>query len=170
MDTSFWHKCWERNALGFHQQHAHPFLSQYFKPRCLPTDQHVFVPLCGKTLDMVYLAQLMQVSGNELSAIACRDFFIDNNIAYQQQVLGDFTQFYAQRLSLWQGDFFEFSAGTIASVDWIYDRAALIALPKVMQKKYVEHLKIRIFLQLQDVVFRRLPGKSCEEGPSRFRE
>jgi hypothetical protein len=54
MEDAFWHKCWERNTLGFHQQQIHPFLAEHFKSRCLPDDKHVFVPLCGKTLDMVF--------------------------------------------------------------------------------------------------------------------
>ncbi|MGB1262950.1 MAG: thiopurine S-methyltransferase [Cognaticolwellia sp.] len=164
MDTSFWHKCWERNALGFHQQQAHPFLSQHFKPRCLATDRHVFVPLCGKSLDMAYLAQSMQVSGSEISEIACRDFFLDNNIAFQQQTSGDFEQFYSPVLSLWQGDFFKLSPELIEPVDWIYDRAALIALPKAMQLAYVKHLKTffsshtRLFLVTLEFPAQQLVG------------
>jgi thiopurine S-methyltransferase len=141
MENSFWHKCWERNALGFHQSDVHPLLSQYFKKLSLPSDKHVFVPLCGKTLDMAYLAQFMQVTGNELSEIACRDFFIDNSIAFEKQTLGDFEQFYCPQLSLLQGDFFKLSADAIDSLDWIYDRAALIALPTAMQQRYANHLK-----------------------------
>jgi thiopurine S-methyltransferase len=141
MDNSFWHKCWERNTLGFHQSDVHPLLSSYFNKLTLPTDQHVFVPLCGKTLDMVYLARFMKVTGSELSEIACRDFFIEHNIAYQQQTLGDFEHFFCPQLSLLQGDFFKLSAKAIDSIDWIYDRAALIALPPAIQQQYVEHLK-----------------------------
>ena len=141
MDNSFWHKCWERNTLGFHQTDVHPLLSSYFNKLTLATDQHVFVPLCGKTLDMAYLARFFQVTGSELSAIACRDFFTENNIAYEHQTLDDFEHFFCPQLSLLQGDFFKLSAKTIDSIDWIYDRAALIALPPNMQQPYVEHLK-----------------------------
>ena len=141
MESSFWHKCWERNTLGFHQSDVHPLLSQYFNKLCLPSDKHIFVPLCGKTLDMAYLAKYMQVTGNELSEIACRDFFLDNSIEYQKQTLGDFTHFSCPQLLLLQGDFFKLNADNIESIDWIYDRAALIALPIAMQREYVNHLK-----------------------------
>jgi len=141
MDSSFWHKCWARNTLGFHQSAVHPLLSQYFNKLILPSDLHVFVPLCGKTFDMAYLAQFMKVTGNELSEIACRDFFLDNSVAYQQQTLADFEHFFSPQLSLLQGDFFKLSADAIDAVDWIYDRAALIALPTAMQLAYVNHLK-----------------------------
>jgi thiopurine S-methyltransferase len=141
MDSFFWHKCWARNKLGFHQSDVHPLLSQYFKKLSLPSDQHVFVPLCGKTLDMAYLAQYWQVTGNELSEIACSDFFLENNIEYQKKISGDFEQFFCPQLSLLQGDFFKLTADAIDRVDWIYDRAALIALPTTMQQTYVKHLK-----------------------------
>ena len=141
MENSFWHKCWERNTLGFHQSDVHPLLLQYFKTLSLPSDKHVFVPLCGKTLDMAYLAQHMKVTGNELSAIACRDFFLDNNLEFQQQTLVQFERFFCPQLSLFQGDFFQLPSDSIDTVDWIYDRAALIALPSAMQQKYVNHLK-----------------------------
>ncbi|MFT5814407.1 MAG: thiopurine S-methyltransferase, partial [Psychroserpens sp.] len=161
---SFWHKCWERNTLGFHQSDVHPLLSSYFNKLTLPTDQHVFVPLSGKTLDMVYLAQFMKVTGCELSKIACRDFFIEHNIAYQQQTLSDFKHFFCPQLSLLQGDFFKLSAKAIDSIDWIYDRAALIALPPAIQQQYVEHLKTffsaqtRLFLVTVEFLKMQLNG------------
>jgi len=164
MEGSFWHKCWERNTLGFHQSDVHPLLSQYFNKLALPSDQHVFVPLCGKTLDMAYLTQFMQVTGNELSEIACRDFFLDNNIGYQKQTLGDFEHFSCPQLSLLQGDFFKLSAKVIDNIDWIYDRAALIALPTAMQQRYVNHLKTfflphtRLFLLTVEFPKKQLNG------------
>lgn len=140
MDEKFWHNCWERSTLGFHQQEIHPFLTRYFDNLRLPTDQHVFVPLCGKSLDMVWLAERLQVSGAELSDIACADFFNEKQIDYQQQAIGNFQLFSFDNLFLWQGDFFKLSPQALAPIDWIYDRAALIALPQTMQQDYVDKL------------------------------
>jgi len=151
MKASFWHKCWERNSLGFHQEQVHPFLSQYLLPLMNKQDKHVFVPLCGKSLDMFWFAQYMQVSGSELSDIACRDFFVDANIdaqtiTYQSNHEAEpFTQFSFDNITLWQGDFFKLNAKELAlnkesPVNWIYDRAALIALPLEMREAYIEHL------------------------------
>ena len=154
MHASFWHKCWERNTLGFHQEEVHPFLTQFLAPLLTESDRHVFVPLCGKSLDMFWLAERMLVSGSELSEIACRDFFNDANITYQtKQILddkdnqrsGNFTQFYFDSITLWQGDFLKLTPDHVIStngksIDWIYDRAALIALPLDMQQAYINHL------------------------------
>jgi len=140
MKPSFWHKCWERDSLGFHQETVHPFLEQFLLPRLTSTDQHVFVPLCGKSLDMVWFAQRMKVSGAELSEIACRDFFKEKELSYKHQKHGGFNVFSCDNVQLWQGDFFKLHPTDIKDIDWIYDRAAIIALPESMQQQYVEHL------------------------------
>ncbi|SEK84017.1 thiopurine S-methyltransferase [Colwellia chukchiensis] len=164
MENSFWHSCWERNSLGFHQASVHPFLPQYFEKLRLATDQHVFVPLCGKSSDMAYLAQFFQVTGSELSEIACRDFFSEHQVAYQQAKVAPFKRFDADKLTLWQGDFFQLTSEHVAPVDWIYDRAALIALPLAMQQSYVEHLKqffkpsTRLFLLTLEFPTEQLTG------------
>jgi thiopurine S-methyltransferase len=155
MKSEFWHKCWERNHLGFHQVTVHPFLTEHLEGLIKASEQHVFVPLCGKSLDMVWLAERMQVSGAELSEIACRDFFTDKQLDYQTKVEGEFTRFSFEEIDLWQGDFFKLKLDRVIDnkankpsnkanarfeLDWIYDRAAIIALPESMQQAYVDHL------------------------------
>ena len=154
MKASFWHACWERNSLGFHQKSIHPFLSQYLLPMItsqanLPETnkrQTVFVPLCGKSDDMVWLAEHFDVIGAELSDIACRDFFAEKNIAVNPNLItndepkGEFKQYSHQNITIWQGDFFKLSPEQLPRFDWIYDRAAIIALPQTMQQNYASHL------------------------------
>lgn len=140
MEADFWHDCWQRNALGFHQQSVHPFITEYLSPLLTCQAQQVFVPLCGKSLDMVWLAQRLKVIGAELSAIACADFFKEQKLAYQQQSHGQFNRYWFDNISLYQGDFWQLSAKDLGTINWIYDRAALIALPPSQQQPYVEHL------------------------------
>lgn len=160
MKASFWHACWERNSLGFHQKSIHPFLSQYLLPLITPKahinepnkSQTVFVPLCGKSDDMVWLAEHFDVVGAELSEIACRDFFTEKNISVTPRTVvhpksivssklnENFKQYSHQNITLWQGDFFHLSSNQLPVFDWIYDRAAIIALPKTMQHNYASHL------------------------------
>lgn len=140
MDASFWHRCWENNTIGFHQETVHPFLIEHLAQRIKTTDKRVFVPLCGKTLDMYWLAEKLDVVGAELSDVACRDFFADQQIVPQQDKVGKFTRFHVKNIELWQGDFFHLAAEQFPQFDWIYDRAAIIALPVSLQKQYVEHL------------------------------
>jgi len=140
MKPSFWHKVWERNSIGFHQEQLHPFLEEVLKPLLTTTEQSVFVPLCGKSLDMVWLAEHMNVVGSELSEIACRDFFLDKGLQPIVTTDDSFQVYQFNNIALYQGDFFALKANKFTAFNWVYDRAALIALPKDMQQQYVDHL------------------------------
>lgn len=140
MKPSFWHACWEKNSLGFHQKSIHPFLEQYFLPRIKEEHSSVFVPLCGKSDDMMWLAEHLSVVGAELSDIACRDFFLERNIEASVEKRDAFDTYSYENLTLWQGDFFQLPSHDFQSFDWIYDRAAIIALPEAMQADYVNKL------------------------------
>ena len=52
MDPSFWHQRWAKNEIGFHEPKANPLLVTHFNGLSVPTGGRVFVPLCGKTLDI----------------------------------------------------------------------------------------------------------------------
>jgi thiopurine S-methyltransferase len=81
MKSEFWHERWEANQLGFHQTEVNPLLREHWPKLCVPKGASVFVPLCGKSLDMVWLrAAGHPVVGVEISPIAIRDFFADAGI------------------------------------------------------------------------------------------
>ncbi len=140
MEASFWHSCWERNSLGFHQNSIHPFLDAHLKKRLIASPQRVFVPLCGKSDDMIWLAEYSEVVGAELSDIACRDFFAEKGIEANVACDGSFKRYNYKNIELWQGDFFKLTTHQLEPFDWIYDRAALIAMPVDMQEQYAAHL------------------------------
>ena len=106
----------------------------------LPKVSKVFVPLCGKSLDLHYLAQCYEVVGSELSSIACHDFFAEARVEPTQQFIGEHVLFAKAPISLWQGDFFSLPAEVLAGITLIYDRAALIALPTELRERYVKRL------------------------------
>lgn len=138
MEKNFWLKRWQDNQIGFHQSSYHPMLKQFgkfFKPG------NVLVPLCGKSLDMLYLASLNhKVIGVELSPIACRDFFKENGISYLETKLQDFILFESEYVTLWCGDFFNLPEDVWANTTGLYDRAALVALPKDIREKYAAEI------------------------------
>lgn len=140
MNDSFWHKCWENNTIGFHQEAVHLLLGSHFLPLIKNKTQNIFVPLCGKSLDMWWLSKYGKVVGTDISAIACRDFFLDRNIDPKIEVLNQFTCYSHENISLFQGDFFKLEDVNLPKFDWIYDRAAIIAMPASMQKNYVDKL------------------------------
>lgn len=146
MKESFWHDCWENGRLGFHQDEFHPLLTQWFSQWAASSDKTVFVPLCGKSHDMVYIAQTHKVLGVELSGIACGDFFIEHQLSYALTQVPHYQRFKGADIELLAGDIFKLSANDVAHCELIFDRAALIALPQALQNRYVEHLR-QIFPQ-----------------------
>jgi thiopurine S-methyltransferase len=139
MDAAFWHHCWQQNLLGFQLAEAHPLLCAQLVQ--FPPQQPVFVPLCGKTPDLHALASRGPVIGAELSEIACRDFFMEAQLQADCHEVGQHVLWQSQNYQLWQGDFFQFPGMALRQCRWIYDRAALIALPPEMRRHYAETLR-----------------------------
>jgi thiopurine S-methyltransferase len=101
----------------------------------------VLVPLCGKSVDMRWLRERgCTVTGVELSDIAVRDFFKEQNIAASEREEGAFRIVEGDGITLLGGDFFALEAGHLAKISAVYDRAALIALPDDMRARYADHL------------------------------
>lgn len=139
MDAAFWHHCWQQNLLGFQLAAAHPLLAAqlaYF-----PQQAVVFVPLCGKSPDLHLLAQRGPVIGAELSPIACQDFFAEAGLVPIQTPVANHQLWQASVYQLWQGDFFQLPEKALDGCHWVYDRAALIALPAEMRQQYATALQ-----------------------------
>lgn len=101
----------------------------------LDTGSKVFVPMCGKSNDMMWLRdQGHDVLGVELSPIAVRDFCAENNLVIEQEKRGEFDAWIGDQVTLLCGDMFSLSAADLTDVRGVYDRAALIALPPEMRK------------------------------------
>ena len=146
MEQDFWHNVWQKNTIGFHQGEIHPFLDSHIQSLIPSINESIFVPFCGKSKDMLWLNQFGTVVGAELSEIACRDFFEENNLDYAKTTdeLTELSEFNSvdHQISLWQGDFFNLTTQHLSTnFSFIYDRAALIALPRAMRSRYVEKLK-----------------------------
>jgi thiopurine S-methyltransferase len=138
-DSTDWKRRWETGETGWHQTEVEPFLKQFWRAK---KGARVFVPLCGKTLDMKWLIdQGHFVVGVDLSEFACEGFFREHGIAFEKKAVGAFTQFESERCILWVGDFFQLTPAMIGPVAAVYDRAALIALPPELRKKYAAHIK-----------------------------
>lgn len=141
MDASFWHERWQRNEIGFHQARPHAALDRLWGRLGLPRGSRVFVPLAGKSLDMLWLAAAgHRVVGIELSPIAVRDFFAEHGLEPWVERHGALTLHRAGDVELWCGDVFALTAATLGPVAGAFDRAALVALPPVMRERYAAQL------------------------------
>ncbi|MGI2023017.1 thiopurine S-methyltransferase [Shewanella glacialipiscicola] len=141
MEPGFWHEKWHLQHIGFHQQDINPFLVQYWQKLSLPADAQVFVPLCGKSLDMCFLAeQGHQVIGCELNELAVQQFFTDNQLELTQTAVGEHQHYQTEQISVYQGDIFTLPKTITQAVTAFYDRAALIAWPENMRVHYAKQL------------------------------
>ncbi|MBX8472016.1 MULTISPECIES: thiopurine S-methyltransferase [unclassified Pseudomonas] len=142
MQPEFWHKKWESNQIGFHQPEVNPYLQRHWPDLAIPAQARVLVPLCGKSLDLLWLAGCgHQVLGVELSEKAVEDFFLEQQLQAQVSEQGDFKVYRAGSIELWCGDFFSLTAADVAGCTALYDRAAVIALPPAMRERYAAHLQ-----------------------------
>lgn len=141
MEHEFWHERWSKKEIGFHEGTVNQFLYDHWPELSGSGTESVFVPLCGKAHDMWWLHDRGHaVLGVELSEIACKDFFEEAGEKAMVHPGEPFTTFSHDNLQLWAGDFFQLAPDDLKHVRLVYDRAALIALPQPMRKKYVEHL------------------------------
>jgi len=142
MEPRFWHERWAINQIGFNQAEVNPYLQQFWPELNLKAGERVLVPLCGKSIDMRWLAQQgLHVVGVELSEKAVQEFFSEAGIEPEIEERGQFKVYRVEACELWCGDFFALKARDIGNCAALYDRAALIALPPDMRWRYVEHLK-----------------------------
>lgn len=152
MNPEFWQNRWQEKRIGFNQSEVNSLLIKYWSALNLPASSRVFVPLCGKSIDMVWLAaQGYDVVGVELVESAVQAFFAEQNIqptVYQhaedteikcyQGELGDSEA--KRTITLWVADIFALTSTDIGSIDAVYDKAALIALPADMRTQYSEQI------------------------------
>ncbi len=141
MDSQFWLNRWENNDIGFHRDAIHAQLQQFWPQLNLDTGSPVFVPLCGKSNDMAWLAaQGHRVIGVELSERAIDDFFAAHESKPDVEHNEDFTIKRAGQIELWCGDFFRLPSGALKDVAAVYDRASLVALPVELKRRYAAAL------------------------------
>jgi len=141
MDANFWHSKWERNEIGFHTANANPLLIKHFDALALAPGSRIFLPLCGKTLDIHWLlAEGFRVAGAELSRMAVQQLFAELGVEPTVSRVGTLDHYAAENIDIYVGDLFDLTSAELGPVDAIYDRAALVALPEAMRPRYTAHL------------------------------
>ncbi len=138
LNPDYWHDRWANGRIGWHQKAVEPALIRHFSKK--PPTQ-VLVPLCGKSLDLVWLRdQGHDVIGVELSPLACTQFFDELRLEPAISKRGPFHFYSSPRLSLLQGDFFDLEPSETPSLGAVYDRGALIALPPPLRLRYAQQI------------------------------
>ena len=151
MEPSFWHARWESKRIGFHNSEVHPLLQRHWE-RVAPSDaRRVLVPLCGKSLDMHWLADRgLDVVGVELSEVAAREFFDEHGstpkVSSLQHKSHLFRCYQSGPVSIVVGDWRHVTKELLADAgfgtfDVVYDRASLVALPVEMRETHIQQLE-----------------------------
>lgn len=140
MDKEFWLGRWRENRIGFHLNEVNSHLENFWSRLAL-SGGRVLVPMCGKSLDMLWLcSQGFDVVGVEISPVAVEDFFAENRLKPQRRPQGAFECWCTENLTILLGDFFDLSEEDVKGVCCVYDRASLVALPPSMRRVYSEQL------------------------------
>lgn len=142
MTPDFWIERWQKGDIGFHQTSGNDLLPRHWPALGVAPGSAVLVPLCGKSLDMAWLAaQGYRVIGVELSPLAVDDFFREQGVEADTRPVGRFTVRTAGPITIWCGDIFDLPADAVRDVAAVYDRAALVAFPSSLQARYAQTLR-----------------------------
>lgn len=153
MDAAFWHQRWSDNQIGFHQSAPTPLLMKYWPTLDVPTDARVFVPLCGKSLDMAWFAaQGHRVLGVELSKTAVEQFFSEHGLVADVETTRYGDHYRAGAIEIIVGDAFGLDADVLHDCSAVFDRAALIALPPELRERYARELYSRLPMHCRGLV------------------
>ncbi len=145
MEPDYWIEGWEQGRTGFDQSEPHRWLPEHWASVEVANDAVVFVPLCGKTVDMVWLAeQGHRIIGVEVSEIAVVGFFDMVGLTPEVEVIGPLSAYRAGPYEIWRGDLFEVPATVFDRVDVVYDRASIVALPPQIRQRYTQMLSTQL--------------------------
>ena len=141
METEFWLQRWRDGGTPWNEGVPNAALRRHVRRLALEAGSRIFVPLCGKAEDMWWLHRAgHDVLGIDLSPIAAREFLAEHGLAWTENVGPRHTAFDSPGIRLLAGDFFSLEAEDLAGVRAVYDRAALVALPAAMRRRYARHL------------------------------
>ncbi len=137
MNTDYWLERWREGRTGWQHDAVMPLLTQHWPALAVAPGTCTLVPFCGKTLDMIWLAeQGHHVLGVEISPLAIEQFFAENKLSAAKKQTPDGIRHSAGNIEIIQGDLFAVRAATFARCGAVYDRAAIIAQSTPERQRY----------------------------------
>ena len=136
---NIWENMWRKDDLYFHRLEVHPYILQYEKH--FPPNSRIYVPLCGKSVDLVYLADKgFEVLGCEFVEKAVKQFFAEQGLEYNVEKDGAtgipvYTAV-SKKITIYQGDFFKLNSNIIGKFNAMWDRGSLVAINPSDKAKY----------------------------------
>lgn len=164
MELSFWQSKWREGQIGFHRDEVHPDLLLH--GHHLLDGAGVLVPLCGKSVDLVWLAERRPVVGVELSELAVDQLVEEQELSATRDRVGPYQRVRAGDLTVLQGDMFALSADHLPSpVDRVWDRAALVALDPPRRRRYAATVRALLPAGARLLVNTFTYDKAVMDGP-----
>lgn len=154
-----WLERWAEGRIGWHERDGNRSLREFW-PR---NGRRVLVPLCGKSKDLVWLeAQGNEILGIELSELAARAFFEENDLKFRQTDGGRRYEAVGRNIAIVVGDYFDFHGETF---DAHYDRGALVALPEDLRSRYAAHTDTLLLPQSIQLIVTLEYEQALVDGP-----
>ena len=136
-----WLQRWQDQNIGWHHVEFNPHLLNHWHSLLMPQGSLVLAPLCGKSRDMVWLAeQGYRIRGVELSPLAVETFFAEHDLSPEITQQGAFQRWQAGPYDLLCGDIFDLPELDCSDIDAVYDRASLVALNPQQRSRYARML------------------------------
>lgn len=140
-DREGWLERWREGRIGFHLDRTHPFLKRHQDWLLPSAGARVLVPLCGKSVDLSWLAKRgHEVVGVEIAPRAAEEFYETLGQSASVADQGAFQSWTTKGIEFLVGDMFDLDPGVVGRFDAIWDRAALIALSPDDRVRYVRLL------------------------------
>lgn len=158
--TEAWEERWRTGRTGWHEEQGNVSLRKHWDI----SGRRVLVPLCGKTVDLLWLEnQGNDVVGVELSSLAVEAFFEENALSYSKSG-GELTAYKARdrRILIYCGDYFGLQGETF---DAHYDRGALIALSPAERPRYAMHTSALLTKDARQLVITLEYDDGIASGP-----
>lgn len=141
-DYDFWKERWETENIGFNLSVPHQSLVRYVHH--LKGHRKIFVPLCGKSIDMIFLReQGFEIVGVEFSEIAINDFIAENKLTMSKRSHGSLNIYEGDGFKIYQGDLFSLQESDLAGITCCYDRASMVAFDESERKRYFEFINTK---------------------------
>lgn len=139
MQPEFWQKSWQEGGIktSFHRRDVHPYVLNY-APAYFLRGQRVLVPLCGRDNALEWFRdRAAHAVGVELAKEAIEQFFQNRDLSYQITADG---RYEAEGITIFHRNFFDLTSTDVGQIDFVYDRAALVALPMDLRQKYLQKI------------------------------
>jgi thiopurine S-methyltransferase len=142
MQKQYWQDKWSSMEIGFHQPSVNPLLAEHISHLNLTQGNRIFIPLCGKTLDIAWLlSQGYKIVGAELIESAIIQLFNELDVTPTITELTEGKHYYSQNIDIYVGDIFDLTQSVLGKVDAVYDRAAFVALPEKVRIDYAQQIQ-----------------------------